>query len=197
MFLIRPRESARLLAAAVVTGLAAIASAHQVVYSGAMSGPAEAPPNASPGVGIATVTVDLDLATFRIQANFSGLTGTTTAAHIHGLTAVPGAGVAGVATQTPSFTGFPLGVTSGVMDTTYDMTLASSYNASCITANGGTVGGAFQALLTGLEQGRTYFNIHSTTFPGGEIRGFLIPEPASLSLLAGIPLIMLRRNRKT
>ncbi len=34
-------------------------------------------------------------------------------------------------------------------------------------------------------QGRSYLNIHSQTFPGGEIRGFLheVPEPATMLLL--------------
>ena len=32
----------------------------------------------------------------------------------------------------------PLGVTAGSMNQTYDMTLASSYNPSYVTANGGT-----------------------------------------------------------
>lgn len=167
------------------------------VYTANLDGPSESPPNASPGTGFATVTVDSTLVTMRVEATFTGLTGTTTAAHIHGLTAVPLTGVAGVATQTPSFSGFPLGVTAGAMDTTFDMTLASSYNASFITANGGTTAGAFSAMVLGLDTGRMYFNIHSSTFPGGEIRGFLtpVPEPAVLGA-AGLMLPLLIRRKR-
>jgi hypothetical protein len=119
-----------------------------------------------------------------IQASFSGLLGTTTAAHIHCCTANPLEGMAAVATQTPSFIGFPLGVTAGDFFNIYDMTLASSYRAGFITANGGTVAGAEAALVQGLADGKAYFNIHSSVFPGGEIRGFLVvPEPASMLLL--------------
>ena len=51
-----------------------------------------------------------------------------------------------------------------------------------LAANGGTAAGAEAALGAGLAAGRSYLNIHTSAFPGGEIRGFLIPEPASLAL---------------
>jgi CHRD domain-containing protein/PEP-CTERM motif-containing protein len=127
--------------------------------------------------------LDLDLFTLRIEADFSALIGTTTAAHIHATTLTPLTGTAGVATQTPSFEGFPLGVTSGIYDHTFDLTLASTYNPAFITANGGTISGASNALIFALEQGKAYFNIHTTYYPGGEIRGFLVPEPATVALL--------------
>jgi len=134
----------------------------------------------SPGIGFSQVDFDLTAHTMRVYASFSGLLGTTSASHIHGPTAVAGTGTAGVATVTPTFTNFPLGVTSGVYDHTYDMTLAGSYNASFITANGGTPASAEAALYQALADGKAYLNIHSTQFPGGEIRGFyqlMAPTP--------------------
>jgi hypothetical protein len=53
------------------------------------------------------------------------------------------------------------------------MLLASSYNPSFVTNNGGTPASAWAALRAGISAGKAYLNIHSTTFPGGEIRGFL------------------------
>ncbi len=140
------------------------------VFTTTLTGAAEAPPNASPAVGSATVTINNTLNTMRIQANFSGLTGNASAAHIHAPTAVAGTGTAGVATA--NFPGFPFGVMNGTYDNTFDMTLASSYNASYLSANGGTPSTAFAALKNALSAGKAYFNLHSTTFPGGEIRGF-------------------------
>src|SRR5678815_3675556 len=111
------------------------------------------------------------------QVTFSGLVAGVTASHIHSATAVPGSGTAGVATTVPTFTGFPSGVTAGTYDQTFNMLLASSYNPSFVTANGGTPASAWTALRAGISAGRAYLNIHSTTFPGGEIRGFLNPCP--------------------
>ena len=175
--------------------LASASQAHIEVFMADLDGPSEAPPNGSPGIGTTTVTWDLDLATMRVQAEFSGLLGTTTASHIHGPTSAPHVGTAGVATQLPSFSGFPLGVTSGTFDQTFDMTLASSYNPAFVTANGGTVSGAMNALLFAMREERTYLNIHSTMFPGGEIRGFLVPEPGTLAVVALGALAVMRRRR--
>jgi hypothetical protein len=147
------------------------------VYFGILSGINESPPNASPGTGVALVTYDADTSMMRVQATFSGLSmdGSTTASHIHCCVASPSPN-AGVATMTPSFVGFPLGVRSGTYDHTFDMTLAASYNAAFISAQGGSVSAAQGVLLAGLANGTAYFNIHSSIYPGGEIRSTLFPD---------------------
>jgi hypothetical protein len=159
-------------------------TAAPIIYVANLDGPSESPPNASPGTGFAEVTLDLALHTLEVNVTFTGLLGTTTAAHIHAATASPGTGTAGVATQTPTFTAFPLGVTSGTYDHTFDLTLDSTYNPSFETANGGTTAGAEAALAQALADGKAYLNIHTNTVPGGEIRGFLVPEPATIALIA-------------
>lgn len=156
-----------------------------ITYTATLNGPNESPANVSPGTGFAQVDIDTILNTMHVQATFSGLLGTTTASHIHAATALAGTGTAGVATQTPTFTGFPLGVTSGTYDHLFDLAIASSYNASYVTANGGTAASAEAALLAAMADGKAYLNIHTTSFPGGEIRGFLapVPEPSTMLLL--------------
>jgi len=181
-------------------GAAALpASAVVIKYSATLDGLSEAPPNASPGIGTALVTVDFDLLTLRLETNFSDLIGTVTAAHIHCCTAVPGDGTVGVATITPTFPGFPSGVTSGIYDETFDLKLASSFNPAFITSNV-DVDGARNKLLGGLDGGTAYLNIHTTFAAGGEIRGFLqqIPEPATFALLLpGLAVLGLMRRRNT
>ena len=48
---------------------------------------------------------------------------------------------------------------------------------------------------TDLIAGLWYVNIHTVMFPGGEIRGQVVPEPATLSILAFGGLAFLRRRR--
>jgi hypothetical protein len=163
---------------AATLGTAPAARAALIVYVASLSGPAESPPNASPGTGFAEVDYDSTAHTLHVHVTFSGLTAGTIASHIHSATTAPGTGTAGVATTTPTFANFPLGVTSGTYDNTLDLTLASSYNPAFVTANGGTTASAETALATGLAAGEAYLNIHTTNFTGGEIRGFLQPTPA-------------------
>jgi hypothetical protein len=173
------------LSALLIVGSAA--SANTIVYDASLNGPSESPPNASPGIGFATVIIDDVLQTMEVKLNFSGLLGTTTASHIHCCTATPDSGTANVATTTPTFPSFPLGVTSGTYDHTFDLTAAGTYNPAFVTLEG-SVANAETALLAGLSDGESYLNIHSSVFGGGEIRGFLapVPEPSSVVLLAAL-----------
>ena len=176
--------SRRVLAGIALVTMASVPAAQAAVltYSANLDGPSESPPNASPGTGAAVVVIDDVANTMHVHVTFAGLLGTTTASHIHAATAVALTGTAGVATTTPTFPGFPLGVTSGTYDVVLDLTLASSYNAAFVTANGGTPASAETALLAAIAAGKSYLNIHSTVVPGGEIRGFLQPGSPSPTL---------------
>ena len=159
------------------------AYADTITFTTILSGSREVPAVVSAGTGFATVVLNTTANTMFVDVSFNGLTGTTTASHIHCCVA-PG-GNAGVATQTPTFANLPIGVTSGSFTQTLDLTLASSYNSAFITLEGGTVSGAEAALIAGMEAGDSYLNIHTSTSPGGEIRGLLssTPEPNSILLL--------------
>jgi hypothetical protein len=187
------------LALGVALCIARVGSAAPIAFTTTLSGPAESPPNTSPGTGTGVVTIDPVLHSLFVSFNFSDLTTGTTASHIHCCTAAPFTGTAGVATQVPAFVNFPLGVTSGSYTNTFDLTMSSSWNPTFISSNGGTPASAEATLLTGLLAGEAYLNVHTTAFPNGEIRGFLtpVPEPTTALLFGGalIGIELVRRRR--
>jgi len=154
-----------------------------ILFSNLLEGGTDIPPNASPGTGVVTTTVEFDpdfnVFAMRIEAMFADLTGTTTAVKIHCCTVTPRAANVGVATMLPSFTGFPLGVHSGTYDRVFDMTLASSWNPAFVTAQGG-IPNVFDALIAGL------------------LRTSAIPEPGKLALLRpALAGLALKRTRQS
>jgi hypothetical protein len=75
------------------------------------------------------------------------------------------------------------------------------------TGVGGTITGkwdlnegnntTFSAQLPNILAGRSYINFHTTQFPGGELRGAIVPEPTSgLALLGALAVLGLRITRR-
>ena len=187
--------------ALAATALCTPAGAAVFTFKAFLDGPSEAPPNASPGTGFGRVTFDTTAHTMRLETTFEDLLAGVTVAHIHGPTAVADTGTAAPATSTPSFPGFPSGVTFGSYDATFNMTLATSYRPGFIAASGGTTALAEAVLLQALKDNKAYLNIHTSQFPGGEIRGFfhMVPEPSTWAMMIlgfGAAGSALRRRRR-
>lgn len=175
----------KLTLAASALLLAALPGAHAATLSFA----AGLAPEAAGATGSGTVLVEFDsLAnTMAIDALWFGLSGETTMAHIHCCTSAAGAGSAGVAVTPGTLPGFPTEVTFGKYGTVLDLDDPATFTGSFVTNfGGGSVAGARGALLQGFFEGTAYFNVHSSAFPGGEIRGFLqpVPEPGTYALMA-------------
>jgi hypothetical protein len=159
---------ARLFSCAAATIVLLIATppmafAATINFTISMTGAQETPPNLSPAVGGGIAQYDTVANTISVSVFFAGLTAPANASHIHvGASGVPGAIIVSFVPFTPAAT------------------------------SGSIVGGplAFPAANIGdLLAGHTYFNIHDSVFPNGEIRGQLIPtvvpEPSTL-LLVGL-----------
>lgn len=156
------------LAAMVCLFTAQSASATIHVYDFLMDGLQETPPVATTGSGSCKVT--LDDVTFDYTANctFQDLIGTSNNAHIHG----------------PAPIGSPAGVIVGL---TFDFGVTS-----------GTITGAGTLSAVNAQHvldGNTYVNLHSSFRPGGEIRGQIVPEPATALLVGLGALVVIRRRR--
>ena len=111
-----------------------------------MDGAQETPPNASTALGSMDVFYTRDTKTLTYTIRWQGLTGNVTAAHIHGQAPI---GYAAPVLQTFTTTGLTsTGTLSGTM--LFDGTIFKE-----------------QDLLNGVY----YINIHTATYPNGEIRG--------------------------
>lgn len=185
------------LALASASALAVPAFAQSTTFRAVASGPAESPPNAS--FGSSLVTIEVIGTQLTVDAPFQDLTGTSTVAHVHCCTADPFTGVAPIAVP---FTDFPTGVRSGSYSATVALDEAASYDPAFLAANGGTAQGAYSALVDAMLANEAYVNIHSSVYPAGEIRGFVvaapIPEPGEWAMLGvGLAgLVWLGRRRR-
>jgi CHRD domain-containing protein len=164
------RKLGRICGVAIVLMLATrSAGATTILFTGTLLGSSEVPPNASPATGTVSALLDDVADTLVVSETFSGLIGGgVTGAHIH-CCAPPGTN-APIVLNFIAF-GFPTGVTSG----TYNHTFNLNTDLTGIT----TV-----AFINGMESFLSYSNIHDATFPGGEIRAQLTPEPGSMLLCA-------------
>lgn len=185
------------LAAAVACAPALAQAQTGTIIKATASGPAESPPNGSPGSSVASFELDGNI--LRAEVPFRDLLGDTIGAHIHCCTTASFTGVAPVAIP---FVDFPLGVNGGFYSYAFDLSDATIYDPFFLASYGGTPASASSALIDAINTSQAYLNIHTNRYPNGEIRGFMvaapIPEPATWGMLgmglAGLGMMARRRR---
>jgi hypothetical protein len=127
------------------------ASAVEKPFSAVLTGGQEVPQNVSEAFGVAFVTFDTITKMLCYSVTFNELGSDETAAHFHG-PAAPGenAGVIFAITPVPG------------------------------KVKNGCVGPLSTQQIKQLNKGQVYLNIHTVEFPGGEIRGQVLPVPANV-----------------
>ena len=111
----------------------------------------------------------------------SGLSSLTTQAHFHCCTTLPFSGTANVAVDAPTLP-IPIGVSAGSFGAALDLDDLDNFLARFITESGG-LNQAISRFVAVLSSAQVYLNIHSNTFPRGEICGFRrVPEPVTTAL---------------
>jgi Cu/Zn superoxide dismutase len=145
-------------ALAVITVLTGQYAHAQTTFTGTLSGAQEVPANSSTATGFGRVTLNAAETQITVSVNYNNLGSSQTVAHIH-----RGA----VGTNGPVIFDLdpapPQGGTSGTFTTlTFSVTPAQ---------------------VADLKAGLYYFNVHSTNFPGGEIRGQITVDSPFIATL--------------
>jgi hypothetical protein len=133
---------------AITTALFSTAAMAET-FGAVLTGAQEVPANNSTGFGNATVTLDPAHTSFRVQMAVTGLSSNIIDAHIHGPNGPAGVNAGVLVGLTPG-----VNLVNGRMDMTFPI---SKENGDAIAAN----------------PSNFYLNVHTTNFPGGEIRGQL------------------------
>jgi CHRD domain-containing protein len=142
-----------LLALLAAPGAVSAVDPTQPAYGGPLTGAQETPAVTTTATGQGTAVISADGSTITYILTYSGLSGTANAAHIH----TGATGVAG---------GIILPLTVGPSPMTGTLTAAN------FTASGSVT--TFAQAVAAIRAGTTYFNIHTTANPGGEIRGQIL-----------------------
>ena len=158
-----------------------------------LTGAQEVPPRVTPATGTGEGSYDDVVLTLEVFLTWEDLLAPATAAHIHCCSG-PGANSSVAIDFVPA--GFP-NVASGAFFHVFDLDDPASYGGGFLGTFGGDVDAARAAFIAGLTSGLAYFNIHTSVFPGGEIRGdiTLVPEPTML-LLTGLALTAYMARRR-
>ena len=163
----------RLVAIVAVAGFGACASAALIPFNFVVQPQQEVPSNNTNAAGAAQLLYDTATQTFDFDAQVFGITiPQLTGWHIHNAA---------------------MGVNGPIVIHLQNLggTWVNSGQGIRLTMNDVPIGNFEPQLFAG----NLYFNVHTATFGGGQIRGQIVPAPAALALLGLGGLVATRRRR--
>ncbi len=187
-------KSAFYMLTAAAIAVAAVPANAATLFSTTLSGGNETAPNNSTATGAGTLLLSTNQNTIDVFLSWTGLTGPAIGGHVH--CCAPQGANAPVAIDFG-----PSGVATGSLTRSFDLTAAGTFTSGFIIANGGTIATAKTAFVNGLISGGGYYNVHTTAFPGGEIRGQLsaVPETTTWGMMmlgfGGVGYSLRRRHK--
>ncbi len=145
------RSAIAMLVGAAILAAGSAALADTLAFKADLSGGGEAPPNNRAGKGHVDAKLETDSRTLTWTVTYSGVAGAPIGAHFHGPVSYVG--------------------------------LTSEENAPIQVGTPGSLASPFKGSTTiddrqmkDLKDGRWYFNLHTPTFPAGEIRGPVVRQ---------------------
>ncbi len=150
------------IVAALLVGASASSAQAVVVANATLGGGEETPILLSGAAGTAEVAIDTAAKEFAVTLRIFNIPTTTTAGHIH----VGAKGVAG-----PVVIDFP-----GIAGRLGDFVTVFRVSDAAFRPNPAIGINTIDDVIQAVANGNAYVNIHSTTNPGGEIRGQLVPR---------------------
>jgi hypothetical protein len=173
---VRMKLAAATAAAAVLgVGGVAIAGGGGEPFEGTLTGYEEVPAVSTAATGKFHAVVRVHHGKIWWKLSYSGLTGDVTQAHIHFAQRGVNGGVAVWLCTTPDVSGAPAGTQ---LCPAAPATIKGVATAADVVgpADQGIAPGEFGELVAAMRAGLTYANVHSSMFPGGEIRAQLEPS---------------------
>lgn len=132
----------------------------------------------SPGQGSFKATVSRDGTSISYTVSYTALSSPITQSHIHfGRPAITGQIVLFLCTNlgnAPVTVPTPQPCPPGPATITGTLTAADVIERDTQGIDGGAAG--FAEMIKAMRAGAAYANVHTTTFPGGEIRGQILPQ---------------------
>ena len=153
--------------------LPAAAQAQERKFKATLTPSEEVPALSNLGSGTFTMVIDFGDTSFSYQLTYSGVSGTgATQSHIH-------LAQKGVNGGIMVFFCTNLGNSPGTQACPANGTVGGIVTAANVGAGAaaqGIAAGEFAEVLKAIRAGTVYVNVHSALFPGGEIRGQLVPD---------------------